>query len=114
MQHFAVGQHKKLLPRARDPLHIHHDDAVAGKHHLIAHSLVRAHDLLALQQQGVDIFADILLLQAHEVLHRFIAEFHSSVPLSAFLWLYCSISAAGWQDGRAAQGKKKRPEPFKV
>ena len=34
--------------------------------------------------QGVDIFADILLLQADKILHRFIAEFHSSVPLSAF------------------------------
>ena len=114
VQHLAVRQYKKLLPCARDPLHIHHDDAVAGKHHLIAHRLVRAHDLLALQQQGIDIFADILLLQADEILHRFITEFHSSVPLSVFLWFYCSISAAGWQDGCAAQGKKKRPEPFKV
>ena len=84
VQHLAVGQHKKLLPRARDPLHIHHDDAVAGEHHLIAHRLVSAHDLLALQQQGVDIFADILLLQANKILHRFIAEFHSGVPPSAF------------------------------
>ena len=90
VQHLAVGQHKKLLPRARDPLHIHHDDAVAGEHHLIAHRLVRTHDLLALQQQGVDVFADILLLQADKVLHWFIAEFHSSVPLSAF---YGSIVA---------------------
>ena len=114
MQRLAVGQHKKLLPRARDPLHIHHDDAVAGEHHLIAHRLVCAHDLLALQQQGVNIFADILLLQAHEVLHRFIAEFHCSVPLSAVLWLYCSISAAGLQDDCPVQDKKKRPGPFKV
>ena len=114
VQHLAVRQHKNLLPRARDPLHIHHDDAVAGEHHLIAHRLVCAHDLLALQQQGVNIFADILLLQAHKILHRFIAEFHCSVPLSAVLWLYCSISASGLQDSCPAQGKKKRPEPFKV
>jgi len=75
------------------PCIIHHDAAVAGKHHLIAHRLVSAHDLLALQQQGVDIFADILLLQAHEVLHWFIAEFHyaSRLPLSVvFNGLYCS------------------------
>ena len=109
VQHLAVRQYKDLLPRARDPLHIHHDDAVAGEHHLIAHRLVRTHDLLALQQQGVDVFADILLLQADKVLHRFIAEFHSSVPLSAF---YGSIVAFPPPVGKmAAQSRAKRKDP---
>ena len=82
MDDLAVGQHKNFLPGARDTLHIHDEDAVGGKHSLIAHRLVRAHDLLAVQQQLLHIFADIFFLDADEVPHRFFPKFHGLILLS--------------------------------
>ena len=63
VKHLAVRQHKDLLPGTGDALHIHHDDAVGGKDHLIAHRPVGAHDALAVQKQCAGIFADILFLE---------------------------------------------------
>ena len=70
VQHLAVRQHKDLLPGTGDALHIHHDDTVGGKDHLIAHRLVGAHDALAVQKQCTGIFANILFLKAEEVFLR--------------------------------------------
>ena len=46
MQHLAVRQNKDLLPSPGHSLHIHHNDAVAREHHLIAHRFIRAYDHL--------------------------------------------------------------------
>ena len=80
VQHLAVRQDKQLLPGAGQALHIHHDDAVAGKDHLIAHRLVRTHHRFAVQQQCAGIFADILFLNTDQVFHRFIPKFHRFFP----------------------------------
>ena len=99
MQHLAVRQYKDLLPGTGDALHIHHDDAVGSKDHLIAHRLVGAHDALAVQKQCAGIFADILFLKADEVFHWFITEFHGFCLLSLVVFYsYCSIPACSLQD----------------
>lgn len=76
MQHLAVRQNKDLLPGPGHALHIHHDDAARSKDHLIAHRFIRAYDHLIPQQQCLHILADLLLLDADEVLHRLFSKFH--------------------------------------
>ena len=98
MQDLAVGQHKDLLPGTGHPLHIHHKNAVGGEHGLIAHGLVGPHDLLTVQQQLLHIFADLLFLDADEVLHRLFPKFHNTLPfrlVRMFGQPHCSISGGG-------------------
>ena len=90
VQHFAVRQDEDLLPGAGNTLHIHQKDAVRGKDRLVAHGLVRAHDGLAVQQKRLHILADLLLLDANEVLHGLVPKFHSSIPFQRGRWFHCS------------------------
>jgi len=76
-----VGQDEDLLPGAGNALHIHNENAVARKNGLIAHRLVCAHDAFAVQQKRLHILADLLLLDADEVLHRLFPKFHTGVSL---------------------------------
>ena len=80
MQHLAVGQYEDLLPGAGHALHIHQNDAVSGKNHLIPHRLVGSHNGLAVQQQLLCIFADVLFRNADKVLHGFVPKFHGQRP----------------------------------
>ena len=97
-----VGQDEDLLPGAGNALHIHHENAVARKNGLIAHRLVCAHDAFAVQQKRLHILADLLLLDADEVLHRLFPKFHTgSLPSFALynrcFWAKYSISATELQ-----------------
>ena len=97
-----VGQDEDLLPGAGNALHIHHENAVARKNSLIAHRLVCAHDAFAVQQKRLHILADLLLLDADEVLHRLFPKFHTgSLPSFALynrcFWAKYNISATELQ-----------------
>ena len=98
MDDLPVGQHKDLLPGARDALHIHNKNTVGGKHGLVTHRLVGSHDLLAVQQQLLHIFADLFLFDADEVLHRFIPKFHSVFPFQRCSAVHSvpSIASVAW------------------
>ena len=97
-----VGQDEDLLPGAGNALHIHHENAVTRKNGLIAHRLVCAHDAFAVQQKRLHILADLLVLDADEVLHRLFPKFHTgSLPSFALynrcFWAKYSISATELQ-----------------